>query len=678
LTRRGLQPLARQGLIGALMLVPGGLVVYFGFHAGGFFVSAQDLVGLLLALLLALNLALDRRAMLRRNRPLLVATVLFAAYTGWVLLSLTWSHAPLRADNEFDLALVYFLAFVLYACSATSARRMRWLVRGLALGAFVVCLVALVSRTLPAVWPIPESLDTARLSYPVTYWNALGLLASLGAILCLGLTSDDREPGILKGFSALALPVFAATLLLTFSRGAIAAGIAGVALYILIARSRSLLSALISVVPATAVALHATYEATALAQRVTGNPAAVGQGHTVAIVVAACSAAAAGARWMLVGFDRRLIAITWRSPLSLRARRASSAIAVLLACLVAVAAGLPRFVHNEYNEFVSGEVLPGSALARDRLTQPGADGRLVLWRVAVRQYHAEPLHGSGAGTFALAWETDRPQYEQVLNAHNLYLENLGELGIVGVGLLALVLIAALIAISRRVRGPDRALYAAALALVVAWALHAAVDWDWQMPVVTLPAFALAGAAFARRRPQSASSARPRVRWLLGALALLLAAPPAMAAISGSKLTASLTAFEAGNCAKAESEAHDALDVLWFRPDAHEILAYCELADGERSAALRDITRAVAEDPDDWESHEGLSIVQGASGGDPRAEMARALALDPKYALLSVYDGYFSLRNRRYWRQEAALDLLQVTGQNDYQTLEGLRGARKSS
>jgi hypothetical protein len=31
------------------------------------------------------------------------------------------------------------------------------------------------------------------------------------------------------------------------------------------------------------------------------------------------------------------------------------------------------------------------------------------------------------------------------------------------------------------------------AALLAWFLHASIDWDWQLPAVTLPALALAGA-----------------------------------------------------------------------------------------------------------------------------------------------------------------------------------------
>ena len=37
----------------------------------------------------------------------------------------------------------------------------------------------------------------------------------------------------------------------------------------------------------------------------------------------------------------------------------------------------------------------------------------------------------------------------------------------------------------------------AVAAVAAWAVHAGLDWDWEMPAVTLPVLILLGALIAR-------------------------------------------------------------------------------------------------------------------------------------------------------------------------------------
>src|SRR5947209_4273788 len=72
-----------------------------------------------------------------------------------------------------------------------------------------------------------------------------------------------------------------------------------------------------------------------------------------------------------------------------------------------------------------------------------------------------------------------------------------ELGIVGLVLLLVVTISVLVRSALRARGPDRALHAAVFALLLAWALAAGIDWDWEMPVVTIVFFVVGGFALAR-------------------------------------------------------------------------------------------------------------------------------------------------------------------------------------
>ena len=50
---------------------------------------------------------------------------------------------------------------------------------------------------------------------------------------------------------------------------------------------------------------------------------------------------------------------------------------------------------------------------------------------------------------------------------------------------------------RAARGPDRAQGAIALVLLGVWLVHAAVDWDWEVPVLTVPVLALAAATAVR-------------------------------------------------------------------------------------------------------------------------------------------------------------------------------------
>src|SRR6266545_4296138 len=111
--------------------------------------------------------------------------------------------------------------------------------------------------------------------------------------------------------------------------------------------------------------------------------------------------------------------------------------------------------------------------------------RPYYWRAALEQFTEAPLGGTGAGTFARHWPEHRPRdpgvldTPDVLDAHSLYLESLAELGPAG---LALVLLAFGLPLALRRRD---ALSAAVLPAYLAYLVHAGLDWDWEMPAVTL-------------------------------------------------------------------------------------------------------------------------------------------------------------------------------------------------
>jgi len=79
----------------------------------------------------------------------------------------------------------------------------------------------------------------------------------------------------------------------------------------------------------------------------------------------------------------------------------------------------------------------------------------------------------------------------VRDAHSLYLETAAELGLVG--LLALALFLGGIAAAAR-RGPPTL-----VAVLVAFALHAGLDWDWELPALTLTALLVAAKLLAEEQ-----------------------------------------------------------------------------------------------------------------------------------------------------------------------------------
>src|SRR5262249_49310121 len=122
------------------------------------------------------------------------------------------------------------------------------------------------------------------------------------------------------------------------------------------------------------------------------------------------------------------------------------------------------------------------------------------WHVAWQETGDAPVVGRGAGTFELAWIERRPVPVDVQDAHSLYVETLAELGVVGFVLLCLVLAPPVGAGFRP--GAD----AAVLGGYVAFLVHAGLDWDWEMPAVTVAGLLFGAALLAGMDGGTVSSA----------------------------------------------------------------------------------------------------------------------------------------------------------------------------
>jgi O-antigen ligase len=159
---------------------------------------------------------------------------------------------------------------------------------------------------------------------------------------------------------------------------------------------------------------------------------------------------------------------------------------VVAAMAVAVAAGL---VIGGLGERPSQAELSAGAQAT-RLANVKSN-RYEYWRVALHMFADHPLIGEGAGGFRVVWLRERKNPETVRDTHSLEFELAAELGLVGLLALGLVVVGVALA-ARRALDAERALAAGAVAALLAWFLHASIDWDWQLPAVSLPAIALTG------------------------------------------------------------------------------------------------------------------------------------------------------------------------------------------
>ena len=536
----------------AFALLPGALTVYLSFNAGGFFVAAPALAAVVVAAALVLRTMLARRPFEGIGPSVAVVAGGLALLAIWTLASAWWSDAPARSLIEFDRVLLYTLVVVACAAAPRSLPRLRLVAGGVALALIAVCVAGLVTRLAPDVWSIPLNVEEDRLSYPLTYWNALGLMAAFGILLCVHGSASERESRAVRVVSAAALPALGVTLLLTFSRGAIAACALGAVAYLVLARPRGLLGALVAAGPAVYAVLEG-YHADLLATPRYTEMAGIEQGHHVATVVALACLAAGLLRAAMDPLDRRVARIAPPGVVGRRVAMGVATVAVIAAAGTAVALGAPGYVDRQAQSFVDGsEVAADNGDRRERLTDAGNNGRIDLWKASLDAYRADPGVGSGAGTFQITWARERKLVFEVNDGHSLYVEVLGELGLVGAGLLLLALGGLLVAAGLAVRGRERHLQAAIFAILLAWAARAGIDWDWELPAVTLPVLALGAAAVARPGGWGRIGGAPRqvTRLVVGLAWLVLAVTPGLVALSQHHLGRSLDAYRAGDCPEA--------------------------------------------------------------------------------------------------------------------------------
>lgn len=650
------QALTRAGRLAdfLLLLLPGALTVYFGFRAGGFFPAAPALVALVLAQLLALRAVLAEQPFPGAGRPLAVAAGAMAVLALWTLASGLWSNAEARGLLEFARVLLYLLALVLFGALARRPDRLAWMIRGLALAALVVCGAGLVSRTMPDVLSVAPDLAGNRLGYPATYPNAMGLLSSLGVLMALHLASAP-EPRMVKAFAAAALVPLLVTLYFTFSRGAMAAGGAGLVIYLLAARPRGAVATALAAIPPAAVALVAAYHADLLSSADPTTAAAAAQGHHVALVTGIAAAIAAIVRVALTPLDRRLDRARIASPARRRrvvAGAAASGLALLL--VVSLALGLPGTAARQYDRFVDHPEATDTTDVRGRLTSLDNGYRLEFWRASLRAFDAAPVKGTGAGTFELLWSRERPAEFTATDGHSLFLETLGELGIVGLLPLLVVLGAFGWGAIRMARGPARHAGGLVLAVVATWAIHAGVDWDWEMPALTIGVFALGGAVLAAAPGAGPRGAPSRdARMLVAVGCLLVAIAPALVYVSQKRLDGAVGALSRGDCTAAVEEARASLSALAARPQPYAILGYCDLDRALPELAVAAMRKAAGVDPESWEMRFALAVAEGAAGRDPRPSARRALALNPYEPLARDYERAVQDGGPAAWRRAAA-------------------------
>lgn len=575
---------------------------------GGYWPTSWGWTTLVLAAVGLVALALG----IERPSPLELGWIVaLLAVCAWTAASALWTRSGTATALEVERSLVYAALAIAAVCVVRRAT-LAGLVWGVWAGTTLISIYALATRLFPERLGVTDTIAGYRLATPIGYWNGLGLVTATAALLALGLVVEGAPlvPRVLAGAS---LPLVLPTLYFTFSRGAWIALAVGMLLVVAASPRRlAYLSALLVVGAPAAGAVALAYHARALRLLDVPLAQAVGAGHTLAwrLALTALAGAAAGLLWATVASR---LAVPRPVRLAYGAAVAAAAVAVVAGVLVHY--GGPSAAFDRARQSLEGgSPLAGQDLSRHLLTL-SSPARVDQWHVAVDQWRANRVVGSGAGTYGQFWMAARSDRSKVDDAHNLYLETLGELGLVGLVLLAAALALPLAATVRERR---TALVPVAGAAFAAWCVHAAYDWDWELPGVTIAAFLCAAAALAatRRAPTAAGRSLPAA---LAAGALAVGVVGTLALVGNRAFAQSGTATNHRDFVSALADARRARTFAPWSSQPWLQIGNIRLAQGRRAEAVAAYEKAARKDPTEW------SIWLALAGASRGVERARAVA-----------------------------------------------------
>jgi hypothetical protein len=591
---------------------------------GGYFPPAWGWTTVAASLLAILALALRPRIELGLLDLLLLGAL--TAFVGWVAASIVWTRTVPQSVLEVERALVY-LALVAVALLLLKRRSVPALLGGALAAITVIGGSALVTRLFPERFESFHPIAGYRLMGSLGYWNALGIFVAIGIVLAVGFAA--RAPrSTVRAASAATLVVLVLGLYFTYSRGAWVALAAGLlAAVALDARRLQLLATVLLLAPAPVIAVVVGARSRGLTHTDTSLELATRQGHRLALLLVPLCAIAALSAAVLAKLEAR-------TSIPARAQRAigvaTTAVALLAVTAVVVSFGGPAaLVERAADEFASPPSSDPNLNAR--LFSFSGTGRNVQYRVAWDAFRERPLVGSGAGTYEQHWLLERPVANKVRDAHNLYLETLAELGVVGLALLGTALLFALVAAVVARRQP---LVPAAAGAYVAYLLHAGVDWDWEMPAVTLAALACAVALVVSARRDQARVVGTQGRAALTAAALAVGAFAFVGLVGNTEIERAGAAIQARDFRDAEAPAKKSITWAPWAADGWRRLGQAQLGMNQNEAARRNLRKAIAKDPRNWDRWFDLALA--TQGKEKRRALRRALELNPRSPELAEY------------------------------------------
>jgi hypothetical protein len=574
---------------------------------GGYFASSWGWTAIALGWLLALSIG--RRSL--TGRLMIGALALFVT---WTWLSSFWSldaTVSILQGQQLLVLLLGVVAFMVVVQRASLPSALVALVGGIA----VICVYALSTRLFPDQLGSNDVIARYRLTRPIGYWNALGIYAAIGLAVAVGLAIHGAR--ITRAVMAATVPVFALTVYFTYSRGSVLALAIGLlAIFALDEqRLRWLIGSFALAVPAAVVVVVAS-SSKPLTRAGHTIAAAAHDGHRLALLTLVLALLSAG---FAIWAPERKLQLSRKQQASVTA----TVWVVIAAALVfgLVVAGGPSGIKDK---FVAAPPTTHGNLNK-RLFSFSGSYRSPLWRQAWHEYKAHPALGGGAGSYESYYLEHRTRSDKVKNAHDLYLETLAELGPLGLAFLLVALLSPLAAAVRARRHP----FVPALAgAYVAFLVHMAVDWDWQVTAVALTGLFCGAAILVAARSEAAEprGMSPRLRYALLGATLFVMVIAFVGLVGNMSLSQAATAAGKGNWTASAKDAKRARTWAPWSSDPYRALGEAQLGEGDTKSAIASFNKAIAKSPSDWNLW--FDLARATTGNAQRDALRHAKQLNP--------------------------------------------------
>ncbi len=635
--------------------MPAGVVLAFWMgwipQDGGYF-ATEWYPGALLSVLMLGVFVVARGRALPASPAARAALAAFGAFVLFNYASMLWAGSPGDAWEAANKLVLYLATGWLLSLIPWRIASATMLLGAWALGAAVVCLVALLSAL--HATELSGYIQGSRWQEPSGYANGTAAIAILAFWPALLFSARrDLPPWVQAAFMGIAV------FLLEFgqlpqSRGSLVALVLSVPVLFALAPQRiRLLTRVLLLGGAIAVSLTSIWAVYGHLNATPPRPA-VPALHHAATAMALTTAAAVLGVLVLALLERRLI------PPPALARAVSRGLVVVTAAVVL--AGAVGAVANSagISRYVTTFTHPSNALngSSPRILAGDLEERSDYWHWAASAFSTAPVAGIGGGNFEYGYTRGRRVPKFARYAHDIWLRVLSENGVVG-GLLFVALLGSLAVglarAARRSRPPARSIVAAAGVMLFYFLAHGSVDWLDEIPAVAAPALALPFVALALTRRPRGASGEPASRWprglrgagaVSGGALLVAAAASLIFPYLSLRFVHRAFALEAANPPAALADLRQAAALNPISPKPWYAAGVLATDTSDPARAREAFDRALRLE-DNWLPHFELALLDAAGRQIPQArrELARATALDPPDPLVQYAAGLIGRRSR---------------------------------